>query len=75
MLRKGPDGFRGGLSASNYIIITEAATATATRDLSDMVAKGAVRRTGERRHVRYRVNLPVRPAMIDGYDRFVAHSG
>jgi Fic family protein len=61
MLREGPDGFRGGLSAGNYISITGAPTATATRDLADMVAKGALFREGERRHARYHLNIPLRP--------------
>jgi Fic family protein len=57
MFRKGIDGFKGGLSAENYIAITAASRATATRDLQDLVAKGALTRTGERRHTRYRLNL------------------
>src|SRR5438552_1509309 len=36
MLREGPDGFKGGLSAANYIIIAGASPATATRDLADI---------------------------------------
>jgi Fic family protein len=61
MLREGPDGFRGGLSAGNYIAITGATTATATRDLFEMVTKGALVRKGERRHARYHLNVPLRP--------------
>ncbi|MBU2581129.1 MAG: Fic family protein [Alphaproteobacteria bacterium] len=53
MFREGPEGFRGGLSAENYIRITETSRATATRDLQDLVEKGALKRTGERRHTRY----------------------
>jgi Fic family protein len=60
LLREGPEGFKGGLSAGNYIAITGATTATATRDLADMVAKGALTRTGERRHARYRPAIPGR---------------
>ena len=60
-LREGPEGFRGGLSAANYIAITGATTPTATRDLSDMVAKGAMLREGERRYARYRPKIPLRP--------------
>ena len=48
----------GGLSAENYIAITGASRATATRDLKDLVLKGALTRTGERRHTRYWLNLP-----------------
>jgi len=53
MLREGPGGFKGGLSAGNYITITGASPATATRDLADLVEKGALRREGERRYARY----------------------
>lgn len=57
MLREGPDGFKGGLSAENYIAITRASRATTTRDLSELVRMGALRRSGERRHTRYFLNL------------------
>ena len=49
----GPDGFKGGLSAENYIALTKTSRATATRDLQDLVAKGALRRTGQLKHTRY----------------------
>ena len=61
MLREGPEGFAGGLSARNYMTITGVSPATATRDLADMVAKGALRRTGERRYARYQLAVPLRP--------------
>ena len=61
MLREGPEGFKGGLSAGNYMSITGASPATATRDLADMVAKGALMRRGELRHARYGVAIPLRP--------------
>ena len=60
MLRKGPGGFQGGLSAGNYQSITGAKSATATRDLADLVSKGALIRTGERRHTRYHLPIQVR---------------
>lgn len=53
MFREGPAGFKGGLSAENYLKITGTSRATATRDLQDLVEKGALSRTGERRHTRY----------------------
>ena len=53
MFREGIDGFKGGLSAENYISITKTSRATATRDLADLVTKGALTKTGERRHTRY----------------------
>jgi len=53
IFREGPEGFQGGLSAENYLSISKTSRATATRDLSDLVDKGALRRTGELRHTRY----------------------
>lgn len=61
MLREGPEGFKGGLSAGNYATITGASPATTTRDLADMVAKGVLLRAGERRHARYAVAIPLTP--------------
>ena len=58
LFRSEPDGFEGGLSAGNYRAITRAPASTATRDLADLVAKGALRRSGDRRHTRYWLNLP-----------------
>ena len=57
MFREGIDGFKGGLSAENYITITRTSPATATRDLQDLVSKGALVRTGELRHTRYSLKL------------------
>ncbi len=61
MLREGPEGFKGGLSASNYAKITGASPATTTRDLADLVERGALIRTGELRHARYHLNLKLQP--------------
>jgi len=57
MFREGPEGFKGGLSAGNYNTITGASPATTTRDLADLTEKGALIRTGERKHARYLLNL------------------
>lgn len=57
MFREGLEGFKGGLSADNYISITRTSRATATRDLQDLVAKGALTKTGELRHTRYHLNM------------------
>jgi Fic family protein len=57
MFREGIDGFKGGLSAENYITITGTSRATATRDLQDLVEKRALARVGEFRHTRYFLNL------------------
>ena len=53
IFEEGIEGFKGGLSAENYITITNASRATTTRDLQDLVEKGALIRTGELRHTRY----------------------
>ena len=50
---EGPSGFKGGLSAENYITITKTSRATTTRDLTDLVQKGALVKTGELRQTRY----------------------
>lgn len=57
MFCEGIDGFKGGLSAENYIAVTQASRATTTRDLQDLVAKGALIKTGELRHTRYTLNI------------------
>jgi len=61
MQREGAEGFKGGLSAGNYVTITGASPATATRDLADLMEKHALVRTGERRHARYAVAVGLRP--------------
>jgi Fic family protein len=57
MFRAGPQGFEGGLSAGNYSTITGASPATTTRDLADLVERGALTRSGARKHARYTLNL------------------
>lgn len=57
MFREGLSGFKGGLSAENYISITGVSRATTTRDLQDLVAKGALVKIGEFRYTRYYLNI------------------
>jgi Fic family protein len=57
MMKEGPEGFKGGLSAGNYATITGATPSTTTRDLTDLIEKGALIRTGERKHARYALKL------------------
>lgn len=57
MFREGIDGFIGGLSAENYITITNAPRATATRDLHDLVKKEALIKKGKLKHTRYYLNI------------------
>lgn len=54
---EGIDGFQGGLSAENYISITKASRATATRDLNELVEIGAFRKMGKQRYTRYYLNI------------------
>ncbi|MFN0011746.1 MAG: Fic family protein [Phycisphaerales bacterium] len=61
VLREGPQGFKGGLSAGNYATIAKASAATATRDLADMVERGVLTRTGEKRYARYHPAITLRP--------------
>jgi Fic family protein len=60
IFREGPEGFKGGLSAENYISITGAARATATRDLQDLVDKGVLIRTGALKSTRYHLKIDTR---------------
>jgi Fic family protein len=62
MFKEGPEGFKGGLSAGKYGTITGTSPATATRDLVDLTEKGALVRTGELRHARYNLSVPLTPA-------------
>ncbi len=57
MFDAGPNGFKGGLSAKNYMTITDATTATATRDLRELVEMDALRRTGQLKGTRYWLNI------------------
>lgn len=57
MFKEGPNGFKGGLSADNYLSITKTSRATATRDLAHLVEMGALTKKGELRHTRYYLNL------------------
>jgi Fic family protein len=60
MFREGPSGFKGGLSAENYIRITSTSRATATRDLQDLVDKQALVRTGTLKSTRYHLCLTLK---------------
>lgn len=61
MFREGLDGFKGGLSAENYLKITNTSRATATRDLQNLVELGALRKTGELKHTRYWLSILKEP--------------
>jgi len=53
LFKEGPKGFEGGLSAENYIRMTETSRATATRDLQDLCDKGVLIREGDLKSTRY----------------------
>ncbi len=57
MFREGTGGFKGGLSAANYITIADTSRATATRDLQELVALGAMSQTGTLKSTRYYLNI------------------
>lgn len=59
VFREGPEGFKGGLSAANYIRIAQTTASTATRDLQSLVEMGALKRTGERKATRYYLYLTI----------------
>lgn len=61
MFDAGAEGFAGGMNARKYVALTGVSKATATRDLQDLVQKGALTRTGERKHTRYRLKLDSLP--------------
>ena len=57
MFKEGPRGFAGGMSAGKYSTIADTSSATATRDLNELVALEALTRQGELKHTRYRLRL------------------
>jgi len=57
IFKEGPKGFSGGFSAKNYISITKTTSATATRDLKDLVNKEIFLKTGKLKSTRYELNL------------------
>ncbi|MBR9853222.1 MAG: DUF4172 domain-containing protein, partial [Algicola sp.] len=57
MFKAGYKGFKGGLSAENYIRIAQTSASTATRDLKDLVDKLVLLKTGELKSTRYSLNL------------------
>ena len=59
MLREGPEGFKGGMSARKYVALTRCSGATATRDLSFLTKIGALERLPSGgRSTRYALRLP-----------------
>lgn len=52
----GQNGFKGGLSAENYMKIAKTSASTATRDLKDLVKKQIFIRSGTLKSTRYSLN-------------------
>lgn len=57
MFQDGPNGVASGLSAAKWMRMTKVSKPTATRDLEELVATGAIIREGESVATRYRLNL------------------
>ena len=57
IFREGIDGFKGGLSAENYIRINRTSRQTASRDLTKLVELGALIKRGEGKGTRYYLNI------------------
>lgn len=57
MFEEGHQGFQGGMNTKKYIAITGTSKATATRDLQELVANGALMSSGAGRSTRYQVKL------------------
>ncbi len=56
LLEAGEGGFQGGLTAQKYHGMVKGSRATLTRDLADLVDKGILLLTGERKAARYHLN-------------------
>lgn len=60
MLREGDEGFTGGMNARKYVAITKCSKATATRDLTELLAMQVMKRRPEAgRSTSYDLNVSV----------------
>lgn len=57
IFKEGPKGFEGGLSIDNYMRITNASSATAASDLTGLIHREAMTKTGEAKNARYFLSL------------------
>ena len=57
MLEKEPGAFEGGMTAQKYMSINKTSKATATRDLQQLYALGALVQNGSGRSVSYQLNV------------------
>lgn len=77
MVREGPGGFTGGMSAGKYVSLTGTTQITARRDLAELVELTVLNRTGERRGTRYHLSILPRPVgrvLVDQDGRVVSGS-
>lgn len=69
IFKEGPRGFSGGFSAKNYMSIVKIPSATATRDLRNLVDKGIFTKTGKLKSTRYVLNFdPFYPTISLGVE-------
>lgn len=59
LLDAGVDGFEGGLTNKKYIAMTKTSSATATRNLADLVEKGMLDKSAGGRSTRYLIVFPL----------------
>ncbi|ELR72301.1 hypothetical protein C900_01716 [Fulvivirga imtechensis AK7] len=57
MLKSGPEGFEGGMTAKKYMSTTRTSKATATRDLQELFEMGIFLRESGGRSTRYKLNI------------------
>jgi len=57
IFQEGLEGFKGGLSAENYIKISNTSRSTATRDLQELIKMGALKKEGSLKSTRYYLNI------------------
>ncbi|MET0244190.1 MAG: Fic family protein [Flavitalea sp.] len=69
MMEEGPAGFQGGMSAKKYMVIAKTSKATATRDLQELLARGAFIPDGEGggRSTKYQLSLVTDSASTNVY--------
>ncbi|WP_147677410.1 Fic family protein [Algibacter pacificus] len=57
MLKEGPNGFEGGMTAKKYMRINQTSKPTATRDLQKMVELNIFKMEGDGRSTSYQINF------------------
>lgn len=74
IFEEGRVGFKGGLSAGNYVSIAKCSPATATRDLAELRDMGALVSHGQGRGTRYEISYPQpQPTSAWFYTRRAGH--